>query len=296
MTQGDDFDFQLYRYVPSLPAAIAACAVFGLLTAAHTWRMVRARTWFCTPFVVGGLCTQGVSCLFSSANRSLLVELIGYIGRCLSHFDKEALGPYIIQSLLILLGPALFAASIYMSLSRIIRSVDGQTLSIIPERWQTRLFVLGDVLSFFLQMVGGGIQAAGTLDLLHMGEKIITVGLFVQIFFFGMFTVTSLIFNVRLRKQPTAKALEGRTSFQGMLIMLYVVSLLILVRSIFRVIEYIQGNTGYLLRNEIWLYIFDAILMALAMLVFLVYHPAQLIQPGNEGSVPLRSFDRADQV
>ena len=50
--------FELYRYFPSLPAAIVAIVVFGLLTLGHTWRMMRTKTWFCTPFVIGGLCTS----------------------------------------------------------------------------------------------------------------------------------------------------------------------------------------------------------------------------------------------
>ena len=222
------------------------------------------------------------------------VETIGYIGRVLSHYDPEGLGPFIMQSLLILLGPALYAASIYMTLGRIIRAVGAESLAVVPAAWQTRLFVLGDVLSFLLQMVGGGIQAAGTLELLHAGEKIITVGLFVQIAFFGLFTVTSVVVNRRLRKHPTEKVVRNNIPWQRMLYMLYIVSALILIRSVFRVVEYIQGNAGYLLRNEIWLYIFDALLMAIVMLIFLLYHPALLLSESSHQSLLLRSRDGED--
>lgn len=43
--------------------------------------------------------------------------------------------------------------------------------------------------------------------------------------------------------------------------MLYIVSALIMVRSIFRVVEYIMGHDRYLLKNEWTLYVFDATLM-----------------------------------
>ena len=46
------------------------------------------------------------------------VECVGYVGRALSHSNKTALGPFIMQSLLILVAPALLAASIYMVLGR----------------------------------------------------------------------------------------------------------------------------------------------------------------------------------
>jgi hypothetical protein len=58
------------------------------------------------------------------------------------------------QSLLILLAPALFAASIYMVLARIINLVDGEALSVIKVKFVTKVFVLGDVLSFLVQSTG----------------------------------------------------------------------------------------------------------------------------------------------
>ena len=58
------------------------------------------------------------------------------------------------QTLLLLIAPALFAASIYMELGRIIELVDGESHAMIRKRWLTKLFVCGDVLSFTLQMAG----------------------------------------------------------------------------------------------------------------------------------------------
>lgn len=54
----------------------------------------------------------------------------------------------------ILLAPALFAASIYMELGRIILLVDGEAHSIIKKKHLTKIFVGGDVLSFIFQAVG----------------------------------------------------------------------------------------------------------------------------------------------
>lgn len=51
------YDFQLYRYTPSLPAAIVSVVVFAVLTGSHIWRLWRARAYYFTPFVIGGACT-----------------------------------------------------------------------------------------------------------------------------------------------------------------------------------------------------------------------------------------------
>lgn len=52
----EEFDFKLYRFTPSLPGAIIAVIVFAVLTAVHFWRLMRARSFYFTPFLVGGAC------------------------------------------------------------------------------------------------------------------------------------------------------------------------------------------------------------------------------------------------
>jgi hypothetical protein len=58
---------------------------------------------------------------------------------------------------------------------------------------------------------------------------------------------------------------------------LYMTSILVLIRSIFRVVEYIQGEDGYLLSKEIYLYVFDALLMLAVMVLFNWIHPSQIM-------------------
>lgn len=52
----DEWDFKLYRYTPSLPAAIVGVVVFAILTLLHIWRLKRHRAYYFTAFTVGGLC------------------------------------------------------------------------------------------------------------------------------------------------------------------------------------------------------------------------------------------------
>lgn len=217
------------------------------------------------------------------------VQTVGYCGRIWSHFDSESIGGFVIQAILILVAPALYAASIYMILGRLIRTVKAEHLSIIPINWVTRIFVTGDVVAFSLQAGGGGIQSGGTLELYDIGEKIIIAGLFTQIVIFGFFVFTSLLFHMRIAKQPTVEAESHTVPWRRYLIVLYTTSGLILVRSIFRVIEYLQGNGGYLISHEIFLYVFDTILMAITMAIFLIWYVEHLESPkggrrGKSGS------------
>jgi hypothetical protein len=180
------------------------------------------------------------------------------------------------QSILLLVAPALFAASIYMVLGRIILLTEGEHHSMIRAKWLTKIFVTGDVVSFLMQGAGGGIMAGGSIDNYNTGENIIMGGLIVQIVVFGFFVVVASVFNFRMMKTPTSKVLSHSVPWQKHLTMLYVLSLLIMVRSIVRLIEYTQGNAGFIISHEWYLYVFDAALMSSAMAVFAWWHPSEV--------------------
>ncbi len=123
----------------------------------------------------------------------------------------------------------------------------------------------------------------------NAGKRVIVIGLFLQIIFFGIFLVTSLIFDRRLRKMPTPASLA--VNWQKYMRTLYISSICILIRSVFRVIEFSGGNDGPLTRSEVYLYVFDAVLM-LAVLVNLNFvHPGDIIGKKAQDSVMLGSVD-----
>lgn len=190
--------------------------------------------------------------------------------------DQWALGPYMLQSMLLLISPALFAASVYMILGRIILVTDGEKHSVISKKWLTKIFVIGDVISLLTQSSGGGVMAMGSLDSMELGEKIVIVGLFIQLLFFGFFMFVSSHFYMRIQKAPTTRSLDSTLGWQKHFWVLMAVSLMIFVRSVFRVIEYCSGNNGHLLRHEAFLYIFDACLMLAVMILFNLVHPSQI--------------------
>jgi hypothetical protein len=147
---------------------------------------------------------------------------------------------------------------------------------------------------------GGGIQAAGTLKAVHTGEKLIIAGLFTQLFFFAIFVVVAGMFHYRLvNDKPFQRRLDSDnehkqdvTASSSMfsrgilndvpwkrhLYILYIASGLIMVRSLFRVIEYLQGNAGYLLSHEVFLYVFDAALMLVVVVLFNCFHPSEITE------------------
>lgn len=122
-------------------------------------------------------------------------------------------------------------------------------------------------------------MASGSQDSATTGEHIIIGGLLVQILFFSFFIIVAVVFHIRMQKVPTSKVLSSDTTahvWRKHLFALYGGSLLILVRSVFRLIEYAQGNDGYLISHELFLYVFDALLMLLTTVLFAVTHPSEV--------------------
>jgi hypothetical protein len=141
---------------------------------------------------------------------------------------------------------------------------------------------LGDEPLLSSTIIGGGIQAAGSLKLLKIGENIIIAGLFVQVLFFGLFLVVAINFDLQYRRASKYLKSSGSGPLTTALLALHASSSLIMVRSIFRVVEYIMGNNGFLLRHEYFLYVFDAALMIMVMIIFIIVHPSgSLEKMGN---------------
>ncbi|KAL3452728.1 RTA1 like protein-domain-containing protein [Aspergillus insuetus] len=266
-TSQEAVHFALYRYTPSIPAAAVFVAAFVALSVWHGVLLLRHRALFFIPFIIG-----------------LLFEAAGYAARIFSHYDTLALGPYIVQTMLILVAPPLFAASIYMTLGRLIVNLGAEKASIIRVKYITKIFVVGDVISFLLQCGGGGYMAAGSLSAMEAGEQIVIAGLAVQLAFFGFFIVASAVFHYRVRASPKLASRPVSTgsgfsnSWGAMLWCLYGACILIFIRSVFRVVEFVQGNDGYIMKREYLLFVFDAVLMAMQAMLLLVVYPGKIVQ------------------
>ena len=141
-------------------------------------------------------------------------------------------------------------------------------------------------------------MASGTLSLINTGEHITIGGLAIQLVFFSIFIIASTIFHRRIRNNPTEKSVS-RSSSSGVTSMatwetimtgLYIASILILIRSIFRLIEYAQGNDGYIISHEAFMYVFDSTLMLFAMITMSIFHPSRILsQPTKPPRASRRS-------
>jgi len=268
--------YKFYHYDPSFAAAILFTILFGLTSIWHLFLIYTHRTWYFIPMLIGGI-----------------FEIVGYAARAIS--NKEApnlsLGPFVIQTLLILVAPALLAASIYMILGRIIISVDAESYSLIKKRWLTKVFVTSDVISFFVQLGGGGLMASSNASSAKLGSHIVLAGLIVQIIIFGFFVVVSLVFHRRLAAMPTHLSNNPALPWKKYLYLLYATSTFIMVRSIVRVAEFVEGFEGNIIMHEVYLYCFDGIPMLAVMIAYNIWYPSNFSKQARKAIALRDSVD-----
>lgn len=101
-------------------------------------------------------------------------------------------------------------------------------------------------------------------------------GLLLQLGIFTTFLTTTAIFNRRLLRNPTPSSLNPSIRWKRHIATLYLSGTLILIRSAFRVAEFVGGPTSKLMKDEVWMYGFDMVLMTTVMAWMAWVHPSEI--------------------
>lgn len=239
----------------------------------------------------------------SSPELTPVGETFGYYGRTKSHNDVTKTGPWMLQNIMILGAPTFLAATTYMTLARVTIALGAEEYSLISPRWLTKIYVCIDILCFFSQFAGAGVQASGNQQVISIGNKVILGGLIFQLVAFGFFLLMAWRISVRFgqsQKNYTNSRYQGH-GWRKYFWALYVVSVLFIVRNLVRAIEYAQiassgGGFSFASRNsdgsltyeterkpkigdnEIYLYLFDGAMMLSVAVTFLAIHPGRFIK------------------
>ena len=213
-----------------------------------------------------------------------------------------------LQNVLILGAPTFFAATVYMTLARLTVAIGAERFSMISPRWLTKLYVCIDILCFLSQFAGAGVQASGNATVISIGNKVILGGLIFQLVAFGFFIM--IAWKVSVRFGQSEEIMYGGVELrpQGWrkhFRMLYAVSVLFIVRNVMRAVEYGQvaiGGGGFTFAtrlddgslqykgkraarigdHEFVLYVFDASMLFLVALGFLILHPGRFIKHARD--------------
>ncbi|KAI1055664.1 hypothetical protein LB506_009196 [Fusarium annulatum] len=253
---------ELYHYHPSFILSLVSLGLFSASTVVCVLQMIRCRTWFFIPFLLG-----------------CAVEATGYAFRAASASESPdwTFVPYTIQTFAFLLGPNLITASIYMILSKIIIALDADIYALVPVKVIPKVFISGDAIALAAQFTGAGILVNATsISQQRTAQLIIIGGLAFQVYFFGFFTSVLHIVHCRIIDNPSRKSTNLTIPWKRWIIVLYIACGLVVARSVYRVLEYATGPLGILQATEIYFYIFDAGFIFLTTLLLNIFHPRQL--------------------
>ncbi|KAH9858168.1 RTA1-domain-containing protein [Lenzites betulinus] len=278
MSSTDSSTDNLYGYTPTKTVCIIFVALYALSTTLHTWQAARSRAWFMLPTVV----LAGIA------------EIVGWVARTKSSGDPTIRMAFIIQTSILVLAPTPFVAALFIGFGRVVGRL-GPEYSRLSPRWYSRIFLTCDLLSLFIQGGGGGIAASSDNDAkkARLGSNIILGGLIIQLismttfcFFMGEYAWRRSI-DRPFRKSSVAYAETGTTPLSQrvmsrhmkMLIAgICISTVLIYIRSAYRVVEFIDGFNGKIAHTQILFNVFDGAMVTLAMYTLNFMHPGQLLQ------------------
>jgi len=153
----------------------------------------------------------------------------------------------------------------------------------------TRIFVGCDILSCLIQAGGSGIASSGnwTGNSAKVGTNVLIAGLSTQVATFVWFLAIVWRFSMKTRgKGVEVLAADAPVGWREVLHAIYASSALILVRCVYRVIEFALGIDGYPFNHEWVFYVFESLPMLPAISVFCIYHPARYL--GKTGGLQKR--------
>ncbi|KWU43223.1 hypothetical protein RHOSPDRAFT_19892 [Rhodotorula sp. JG-1b] len=243
----------IYGYIPSRALATIALITFGLALLNHVVHLIRLRG----TRVFQGLLVFGCAC-----------EIVGYANRLFAHYHPFIINYYIVsyffrkadrsrQPPAVVVSPVFFQGAFYMALATALRRLDhhGSTLLRFEPRILVAAMVISDVVTTIIQVVGAaliGVAEAATYSASRtsslsssQANDILLAGLAIQTASFLAFLILLALCIFRSHRTFSAAHLPRQFSTT-----LFLASLLVFLRTTFRLAETAQGVFGAASRSE----------------------------------------------
>ena len=192
---------------------------------------------------------------------ALFFECLGYIVRVITVHRPEK-GDYIVSLLLILLAPILTAYVNYSVTGKMLELADKRVAGLAPV-WIARIFVTSDIATFLIQGIGGAMTISDSIEVVNAGKNLVTAGLAVQLASFCLFIFVALCLQFQEQYELTSSVMAHKI-FWG----IHLTMICLIVRTVYRLIQFQSGHTGYCTVNEWTFYVFDTAAMVVAFLIY----------------------------
>ncbi|KAM7197170.1 hypothetical protein V8F20_006719 [Naviculisporaceae sp. PSN 640] len=268
MEDGKYVEGSIYFYAPNKGAPVFFAVAFAASGIYHAYQCVHYQSWRLTGLYV--FCAM----LFTA----------GFIVREMGAFDYSHLIKFIVTICLVYAAPPLYELANYNILGRILYYVPYHS-PIHPGRVITTLGFISAVVE---ALNGNGASYSSNLSLpkdkQEMGKNLIKASLLIQIVVIALFLLLAGIFHRRCQRSGLLN-----DKLRGALYTLYASQGLLIIRTIFRIVEYFSlADLHYgfgqdpmtlspLIRYEWFFYFFEATLMFVNQVLMNVRHPRKYL-------------------
>ena len=264
----------LWVYFPNFAAAVAFSILFGILTIVHLTQAVVYRNGFCWVVITASLWEMGA-----------------YAFRALGSKNQQSSGIATVAQILVLVAPIWVNAFAYMVFARMVHFYSPtRKVWFLSPSILALVFVTLDIVSFVVQLIGGGMAGPGaSADAQKKGLNIYMGGIGMQEGFIVLFLGLVVKFHRdQLRAERVGRLTADKIgSWRWLMGALYGCLLAITVRIVYRLAEFSGGldHSNPLPSNEPLLYVLESTPMWLAILVWNVVHPGRFIR-GDGAKMP----------
>ncbi|KAJ9617560.1 hypothetical protein H2204_013691 [Knufia peltigerae] len=214
-------ELSIYGYRASLPLSVALIALYGVCCIVQIGLGWRYKTWgFMTAMLLG-----------------CIDEILGYVGRIMMYKNPWNHDAFIMQIVLITIGPVFFSAAIYVILYQIITYISPKHSRFNPRLFYY-IFIPCDIISLILQAIGGAMSSTSNGSS-NNGVNIALAGLSFQVATLVVFVALTVDYFIRSRKVWRSTRLPLK--FKVFLTFLTLATVLILIRCCYRVYELNEG-------------------------------------------------------
>ncbi|KAL5522577.1 hypothetical protein ACEPAG_8594 [Sanghuangporus baumii] len=255
-----NWPLETFHYVPDKDLAIASAAAYGIILNIIGYRIWRRKSywgWFAP--TAAGLLATGLSLRYYMAKDSPDTLALNYLSQT---FLVAPASGYLI-----------FNYTVYRKILDTF-ATGRDRYSLLPAKLTFWGLTASTLVAFVLQIQGAGAGLRATPDNQSTGRILFLAGVIVSTLVYGVF-ITFLVHSHMVFRNDLK---FDRYSFPWLLIyVLYTSSLAIVVRTIYRLAELGQGNSGELATHERYFYALDVLPLACAITIYAIFWPGSLI-------------------
>ncbi|KAL2813838.1 RTA1 like protein-domain-containing protein [Aspergillus granulosus] len=266
------------RYQPSVPGNAIYIALFGTLLVVQVIQTPLYRMWGFSLSMIAGL----------------FLEVLGYSARILFHDDPFSFDWFLMNLISLSLGPVFFCAALYFLLGRIVVVYHGEDISRLRPKMYAVFFVSCDAIALVMQSAGGAITSmAEDADMTAVGTNVMIAGLAFQVAALTLFIYLGSEFAIRLRRRGTKRTgstdcdnrkddnfitIRQKRRWKVWIFTIALSTLLVYIRSIFRVVELNGGYDSELANDEAAFMVLEGAMISIMCICMTVLHPGVALQ------------------